>query len=262
MRRSLIDHHAHAARIRSAYAGPTVSPVRAIAPDATIDDAYRIQTLNRDHWVAGGRRIVGAKIGLTSKAVQAQLGVDQPDFGVLFADMQVPDGGRIAAERLLQPKVEAEIAFCLGQDIDTVSDNPADLIPAVAYALPALEIVDSRIADWDIQMVDTIADNASSGLFVLADQRIDIRDIDLATCTMRLTRNEATASEGSGAACLGNPLHALNWLAALRIRRGDPLKAGDIILSGALGPMVTAMPGDRFAADIAGIGRVSVDFAS
>ena len=256
----MIDHPAAAARIRAAYAGPTIAPIRFAEPRAAIDDAYKIQTLNRDHWVRAGRRIVGAKIGLTSKAVQKQLGVDQPDFGILFADMQVREEDAVPAGRLLQPKVEAEIAFRLGRDIDVVSADPADLVDAIAYALPVLEIVDCRIADWDIKMVDTVADNASSGLFVLGSQPVDIRDINLAACTMRMEKNGALASEGSGTACLGNPLNALSWLADMRIARGELLKAGDIILSGALGPMVPAMPGDRFRADIAGIGSIGVRF--
>lgn len=257
----MIDRPATAARIRAAHAGPTIAPIRFAEPHATIDDAYAIQTLNRDHWVRAGRRIVGTKIGLTSKAVQQQLGVDQPDFGILFADMQVGEQDDVSAGRLLQPKVEAEIAFCLGRDIDAASDDPADLVDAIAYALPALEIVDSRIADWDIKMVDTVADNASSGLFVLGSQPVDIRDIDLAACEMRMEKNGALASEGGGAACLGNPLNALRWLAEMRIARDEPLKAGNIILSGALGPMVPAAPGDSFQADIAGIGSIGVRFA-
>lgn len=258
----MIDHQAYATRIRAAYAGPSIAPIRDAEPLATIADAYAIQTLNRDHWVEAGRRIVGAKIGLTSKAVQQQLGVDQPDFGILFADMQVDAQEAVAAGHLLQPKVEAEIAFCLSCDIAAIGDDPAGLVNAIAYALPALEIVDSRIVDWDIRMVDTVADNASSGMFVLGTQRVDIKDIDLAGCTMQLRKNGAIASEGSGAACLGNPLNALAWLAAKRIERGEPLKAGDIILSGALGPMVPAIPGDNFHAEIAGIGSIGVRFAN
>lgn len=257
-----IDHQLYADRLRSAYAGPTIAPIRHAEPDATIDDAYRIQAMNRDHWLRDGRRIVGAKIGLTSKAVQKQLGVDQPDSGVLFADMAISEGEPAPTGRLLQPKVEAEIAFCLGRDIANLPDDPSALVNAIAFASPALEIVDSRIADWDIKMVDTIADNASSGLFVLGGARVDVRGLDLTTCTMRMDRNGLVASEGRGAACLGNPLNALAWLAAMRLRDGDPLVAGDIILSGALGPMVPALPSDRFTAEIEGVGRVAIDFAA
>jgi len=256
----MIDHQFHAANLRSAYAGPAIAPLRHSEPQATEDDAYAIQTLNRDHWVQEGRRIVGAKIGLTSKAVQQQLGVDQPDFGVLFADMQVGEDGTITSGKLLQPKVEAEIAFRLGRDIESVSDDPSTLADAISCAFPALEIVDSRIAEWDITYADTVADNASAGMFILGDQPFDLQDIDLAGCCMRMERNGVVASEGSGAACLGNPLNALTWLASIRIGHGEPLQAGDIILSGALGPMVPAVSGDKFTAHIGGMGSVSVDF--
>lgn len=257
----MVDHKDYAARIRAAYTGQPLAPIRFAEPLATMNDGYAIQTLNRNHWVQSGRRIVGAKIGLTSKAVQQQLGVDQPDFGVLFADMQVGEQDGVPAGRLLQPKVEAEIAFVLSRDIDADDENSASLADAIAYALPALEIVDSRIADWDIKMVDTIADNASAGLFVLGTQPVDIRSLDLATCTMQLEKNGARAAEGSGAACLGNPLNALAWLASMRIIRGEPLKAGNIILSGALGPMVPATSGDCFQAQIEGIGSIGIRFA-
>ncbi|MGH6781313.1 MAG: 2-keto-4-pentenoate hydratase, partial [Sphingomonadaceae bacterium] len=150
----------------------------------------------------------------------------------------------------------------LGRDISVIGNDVAELAGAIAYALPALEIVDSRIGDWDIKMVDTIADNASSGMFVLGTQPVSIHDIDLSGCSMVLEKNGAVASEGSGAACLGNPLNALAWLASMRIRRGEPLKAGDIILSGALGPMVAATPGDSFRAHVEGVGGVGVRFAS
>lgn len=258
----MIDHQHCAARIRRAYAGPAIAPIRHSEPQATLDDAYAIQALNRDHWLQAGRRIVGAKIGLTSKAVQEQLGVDQPDFGVLFADMQIDDAGSVPADRLLQPKVEAEIAFCLGRDITAVDGQAAELAGAVAFALPALEIVDSRIADWDIGLIDTVADNASSGMFVLGTRSVDIQDIHLASCPMRLEKNGVVASQGSGAACLGDPLNALAWLASMRISQGNPLKAGEIVLSGALGPMVAAAPGDSFRAHIESVGSVSLRFAT
>lgn len=258
----MIEYQAHAARIRDAYSGPAIAPIRHAEPAATMEDGYAIQALNRDHWVAAGRRIVGAKIGLTSKAVQAQLGIDQPDFGVLFADMQVPASGVVPVGRLLQPKVEPEIAFVLRRDIEAVVDDPAELADAIAYALPALEIVDSRIADWDITMVDTVADNASSGLFVLGGEPVDIRDFDLAACKARLEKNGAVAAEGSGAACLGNPLNALAWFVSMRVGRGEPPRVGDVILSGALTSMVPASRGDRFAAEIEGVGSIEVAFAA
>tara|TARA_R110002033_G_scaffold9754_10_gene31931 strand:+ start:2979 stop:3752 length:774 start_codon:yes stop_codon:yes gene_type:complete len=256
----MTDHQFYAANLRNAYNGPTIAPLRDSEPQATKDDAYIIQALNRDHWVQTGRRIVGAKIGLTSKAVQQQLGVDQPDFGVLFADMQVGDDGTITSGKLLQPKVEAEIAFRLGRDIKNVGDNPSALADAISSVFPALEIADSRVADWNITYVDTVADNASAGMFILGDRPLDLQDIDLVGCSMRMEQNGTVVSEGSGAACLGNPLNALAWLASIRIEQGNPLKAGEIVLSGALGPMVPAARGDNFTAHIDGMGSVSVDF--
>lgn len=257
----VIDHQLHALNLRNAYAGPAIAPLRHNEPQASFDDAYAIQALNRDHWVQQGRRITGAKIGLTSKAVQEQLGVDQPDFGVLFADMEVEDASTVSAGKLLQPKVEAEIAFCLSRDIDVLGDDPAELADAISYAAAALEIVDSRVSDWNITYVDTVADNGSSALYVLGAQRVAPTDIDLVGCAMRLEKNGELASEGSGAASLGNPLNALAWVASKRIAQGNPLKAGDIILSGALGPVLPAVSGDSFTAHIEGLGEVSLHFA-
>lgn len=257
----MVDHHAHAVRIRKAYEGIVTGPIRHADPLATIDDAYMIQAINRDYWRETGRRIVGSKIGLTSEAVQRQLGVDTPDFGFLFADMQLEDGNTVPDGRLLQPRVEAEIAFRLNRDITGTDFQISTLMDAIQYAAPALEIVDSRIADWDINMVDTISDNASSGMFVLGMPICDVRNIDLARCSMRMEKNGVLVSEGSGAACLGNPLNALRWLALKRALSGDPLKAGDIVLSGALGPMIAANPGDSFSADIESIGSINIRFA-
>src|SRR5439155_901086 len=155
--------------------------------------------------VTAGRRLVGRKIGLTSTAVQAQLGVDQPDFGVLFADMAVPEEATIAPGRLLQPKVEAEVALVLDADLPHREATVADLLRATAFALPALEIVDSRIADWDITIVDTVADNASSGLFVLGGTPVPLDRVDLRGVRMTLARNGETVSRGTGADCLGSP---------------------------------------------------------
>lgn len=193
----MIDHNDYAARIRAACTAPPLAPIRFAEPFATMTDGFAIQTLNRDHWVRSSRQIVGARIGLTSTAVQQQLGVDQPDFGALFADMTVSEQDGVPTGRLLQSKVEAEIAFVLSRDIGADDENRASLADAIAYALPALEIVGSRIADWDIKMIDTIADNASAGLFVLGTQPVNIRSLDLATCTMQLEKNGTLASEGS-----------------------------------------------------------------
>lgn len=251
----------YAASLRQAYvAGQAIEPIRHAWPTATIEDAYAIQSANTDFWEQAGRRVVGAKIGLTAKSVQAQLGVDQPDFGTLFADMAVLDGDTVAAGRLLQPKVEAEIAFVLSRTPDVSRLTVAELLNCVAYALPAIEIVDSRIDNWNIGIVDTVADNASSGLFVLGTTPVAVSALDLRLCGMVLEVNGEQVSFGAGAACLGNPLHALGWLATKMASVSRPLSAGDVVLAGALGPMVGVTAGDTVEARISGLGSVRVRF--
>ncbi|MGW6403725.1 2-keto-4-pentenoate hydratase [Streptomyces sp. NPDC055134] len=242
--------------------GVPCPPVRSVLPEGDIEAAYAVQRHNVAHGLESGRRLVGRKIGLTSPAVQAQLGVDQPDFGALFADMAVPEGEAVACGRLLQPKVEAEVALVLGADLPHRDPTMADLLRATAFALPALEIVDSRIAGWDISLVDTVADNASCGLFVLGGSPVPLDRVDLRAVTMSMTRGGEVVSRGSGADCLGSPLTAALWLAATLARHGDPLKAGDIVLTGALGPMVPAAAGDEFSARIEGLGTVTTAFAT
>jgi 2-keto-4-pentenoate hydratase len=252
-------------------------PVRGLLPAGDVDAAYAVQSA----WVAGqvaaGARVIGRKIGLTNPAVQAQLGVDRPDFGVLFDTMACTPLTPIDGARTLQPKIEAEIAFVLAEDLTGTLIGPAEVAAATAYVVAALEIVDSRIAGWDIDIIDTIADNASSGLFMLGDRRQGLGRLDLAACAMTLRRGGGTGgqggtgrqggsgrevvSTGTGAACLGHPLAAVAWLAAAVRDHGSPLRAGEIVLSGALGPMVPVTPGDAFLADISGIGQVSAVFA-
>ncbi len=199
-------------------------------------------------------------MGLTAKAVQAQLGVSQPDFGVLFADMALPDGGTLLASTVLQPKAEAEIAFVLHAALPGPDITRAQVEAAIAYALPAIEIVDSRIADWKISFADTVADNGSSAFYVLGEARKPLAGLDLWSCGMVLEVNGAVASLGAGAACLGHPVNALTWLAQTLAASGDPLQAGDVVLSGALGPMVTLSPGDQVRASIGGLGGVSFTY--
>lgn len=252
---------AAAALADAARTGSPCPPVRSLLPASDIEAAYAVQRLHVERALAEGRRPVGRKIGLTSPAVQRQLGVGQPDFGVLFADMAVPEGQSIASGRLLQPKVEAEVALVLDADLPRREPTLADLLRATAFALPALEIVDSRIAGWDIDIVDTVADNASSGLFVLGGTPVALDRVDLRAVQMTLTKNGETVSRGSGADCLGSPLTAALWLAATLSALGDPLRAGDIILTGALGPMAVADEGDTFTARIDGLGMVTTAFA-
>ncbi|WNC71335.1 fumarylacetoacetate hydrolase family protein [Thalassotalea psychrophila] len=249
--------------IRKAHeSGIPCAPVRDLLADKCLESAYAVQQINTQHWQQAGRRTVGVKAGLTSKSVQSQLGVDQPDFGVLYADMFIGDGETVAIDAVLQPKVEAEIALVLKNDIDVVNPTIVDIINATAYALPAIEIVGSRIAEWNINIVDTIADNASSGLFVLGSKPVALSDLDLRLCGMVMERRGEQVSTGAGQACLGNPLNAAVWLAKTFVENGTPLKAGDIILTGALGPMVQVAPGDVIDTRISGLGSVRVAFAA
>ncbi|MBS7843081.1 fumarylacetoacetate hydrolase family protein [Pseudomonas fluorescens] len=226
----------------------------------TLEDAYAVQELNTELALQAGRRLSGRKVGLTSLAVQQQLGVDQPDFGMLFADMEVLDGGVVDCSKLIQPKAEGEIAFVLKRDLLGVDTTLAELLSAVDYVLPALEIVDSAIEDWKITLVDTVADNASSALYVLGKHPVQLSDVDLSLEGMTLFKNGELASMGIGAACLGNPLDACLWLARTMAKAGRPLLAGDVLLSGALGPMVSVVAGDRLHLRLTRLGEVSCRF--
>jgi 2-keto-4-pentenoate hydratase len=252
---------AAADRIWAAYAsGKTCAPVRDLLGTSDVTAAYGVQEYNTRRWIGAGRRLVGRKIGLTAKSVQRQLGVDEPDYGMLFADM-AEDGEEIRTSELLQPRVEGEVAFCLKRDLTDPQLTMVDVIGAVDYALAAIEIVDSRIEGWDIKIVDTIADNASSARYVLGHEPHALRDVDLALCGMVLERHGEQVSFGAGAACLGHPLNATLWLARKMAATGRPLSAGDLVMSGALGPMVTARPGDIFDLKINGLGSVRAAFA-
>jgi 2-keto-4-pentenoate hydratase len=243
------------------------APVRDLIGTDDLSAAYAVQQGLVQGRLAGGVTVVGRKIGATSKAVQDQLGVDQPDFGYLLSDMDVsggaaPGGDPISMRTLVQPRVEAEVAFRLGKDIDVPEDEItlALVRDAVEVALPALEIVDSRIADWDIKFTDTVADNASSGLFVIGTDARPLSEVEPVDVEMSLTINSAVRSSGNGAACLGDPLEALRWLAVQAARFGDPLRAGHLVLSGALGPFVPFAPGDRVEASISGFDPLRVEF--
>jgi 2-keto-4-pentenoate hydratase len=238
-----------------------IPPVREMLPADAIDLAYAAQEINTERRLKEGRRLVGRKIGLTSLAVQRQLGVDQPDYGMLFHDMAVPDGWDVSYGRLIQPKVEAEIALVIGRDLDGDKLTIADILRAVEFALPAIEIVDSRIADWKIGILDTIADNASSGLYVLGASPKKLDRLDLRQAGMVMERAGEPVSVGVGAACLGDPLSATLWLANTMAKAGRPLRAGDTVLSGALGPMVAVNWGCVYEARINGLGSVRAAFA-
>ena len=240
----------------------TCPPLRDTFPALDVGLAYRVQAENTRLVLAQGGRIVGRKVGLTSKAVQAQLGVDQPDFGTLRGDMCLGDGEEVPWSRLMQPKAEAEIAVVLGRDLDAPDTTFAEATRAVDFALPAIEIVGSRIENWNIKLVDTVADNASSSLFVLGGAPTRLGDFDVRLGGMVLERRGEPVSVGAGAACLGHPINALAWLARTMAALGEPLKAGDLVLTGALGPMVAVAPGDVLEARIAGLGSVRAVFGA
>ena len=226
----------------------------------TLTDAYAVQEINTLLALEAGRRLVGRKVGLTSTAVQQQLGVDQPDFGMLFADMEIVDGGEVNCSKLIQPKAEGEIAFILGRDLPHQDTTLAEMLSAVEYVVPALEIVDSAIENWKITLVDTVADNASSALYVLGKQPTKLSALDLRLEGMLLEKNGKQASIGVGAACLGNPIDACLWLARTMAEIGRPLQAGDVLLSGALGPMTPVATGDSLHLRLSLLGEVSCRF--
>jgi len=246
----------------AAREGQPILPVREDLAAMGVEGAYAVQDINTAYYLETGRRLTGRKIGLTSKSVQQQLGVDAPDFGMLFADMELAPDEEVALGRVLQPKVEAEVAVVLERDLKHGQVTLSQLISAIAYVLPAVEIVGSRIRDWDIRLLDTVADNASSGLYALGTQPRKLSEVDLRTCGMLMERAGEVVSLGVGAACLGHPLNAALWLARKMAEVGRPLQAGDVIMTGALGPMVTVAPGDVIETTIAGLGVVRTAFAS
>ncbi len=254
---SLIAEAAAALRA-AAESGDACPPVRTILGTETdIDVGYAVQDINTKLSLEAGRRICGRKIGITSDAVMAQIGVDQPDFGALFADMEYGDGIEIERGRLLAPRAEAEVALVLEHDLDRGEHSFHDIISATAYALPSIEVVDSRIADWDIRIVDTVADNASCGVYVLGGRPVPLDRVDLRTIEMVMTIDDEEVSTGVGAACLGHPLHAARWLADTLCARGAPLRAGDVVMTGALGPMRPVAPGETVTATFGDLGTVT-----
>jgi 2-keto-4-pentenoate hydratase len=234
-----------------------IAPISTRFGIQTLASAYAVAELNTQARLAEpGRRVVGKKVGLTSRAVQQQLGVDQPDFGVLFDDMEFLHGAEVPIDRLMQPKIEAEVAFVVGRDLVGAAPSWAEFLQCIAYALPALEIVDSAIADWKISLADTVADNASCGLYVLGDQPVALGALDLGQLGMCMRIGGNAVSTGGGAACLGHPLRAAYWLACTMAARAQGLRAGEVILSGALGPMVPVAAGDVVHAEIGALGSV------
>lgn len=237
-----------------------IEPVTAAAPELDIDHAYAIQLQNVRTALARGARISGKKIGLTSKAMQEQMGVNEPDYGHLLDSMYLPDGA-VAANTLLQPKAEAEIAFVLKADIRGPNATVEDVLAATDYVTPAIEIVDSRITDWRIKLVDTVSDNASSGCYALGRERVPVRGLSLPDASMAFYKNGQKMGEGSGKAVLGDPAYCVAWLANKLWTYGVILKAGEVVLSGALAAAVPAQKGDAFEARFsAPLGTVTAMF--
>ncbi|NUU04051.1 2-oxopent-4-enoate hydratase [Herbaspirillum robiniae] len=237
-----------------------VAPLTERAPGITIEDAYRIQQHMIARRVQAGERVIGKKIGVTSKAVMDMLKVGQPDFGHLTSAMVYNDGAAISMAGLIAPKAEGEIAFILKDDLCGPGVTERDVLAATRCVLPCFEIVDSRIRDWKIRIEDTVADNASSGVFVLGDTGVDPRALDLSTVGMTLELNGEVAATGAGAAALGNPLAAVAWLANTLGALGMPLEAGEVILSGSLAAMLPVKAGDQLRVWLGGIGSASVRF--
>ncbi len=236
-----------------------------VHPGLTTEDAYAIQEHNIERRLREGlnrepARVVGHKIGITSEAIQQWLKVDQPDFGHLLSDMAVGDGERGPLDKLLQPRIEGELAFVLSGRLLGPGVTAADVIRATDFVAPALEIIDSRIAEWKIQYNDTVADNASSGFFVLGTQVSSLRGLDLPLMGMTMRKNGALVSSGAGIACLQNPINAVVWLANTLGRLGRALEPGHIILSGALGPVSPVVAGDVFELSLAHVGECRVSF--
>jgi len=252
-----------ALRLRTAEKnGIVCAPVRDILGVEDLVSAYEVQNVNTMLRKNDGARVVGHKIGLTAPIVQKQLGVDQPDFGLLWHDREVLNGGEISVTEVMQGKAEAEIAFVLKRDLDSENLSTVDVLNAIEYALPSIEIVGSRIKDWDVKITDTIADNASASHWVIGHQPSKLDDVDLINCRMQMTNHGKLVSEGIGRACLGSPINAVLWLAKKMVVMGSSLKAGDLILSGALGPVVNIKAGDHFIVSIEGLGSVSATFTN
>lgn len=240
----------------------TVSPLRNRPGNLDIDDAYAISLGFLRQRLSAGERVIGKKIGVTSKAVQEMLGVHQPDFGFLTDRMRVAEGATVRiADCMIQPRAEAEIALILKSALQGPGITPNDVLNATAFIAPCFEIVDSRIDNWDIRIVDTVADNASCGVFVLGEARANPRDFDLAALKAEVWKNDQPLSEGLGSAVQGSPLHSVAWLANTLGRYGVALNAGEIILSGSLVPLETARPADRFRLELINVGSASINFA-
>ncbi|WHX69126.1 2-keto-4-pentenoate hydratase [Peribacillus frigoritolerans] len=247
--------------LKAEKTGMGISAPTSEIPDLDVEDAYQIQLETIRRKTQAGLLVSGKKIGLTSKAMQEVLGVDEPDYGHLLDTMKIENDGCISSLRLIQPKVEAEVAFILRKDLHGPNITVEDVIEATDYVVASIEVVDSRVKDWEIKLSDTVADNASSCLYILGDSKIHLSEIDLPSIQMSLYKNGEFINQGTGEAVLGNPATCVAWLANKLHRFKGSLNAGEVILSGALSAAIEAKPGDRFTADFGKkLGRVSVNF--
>lgn len=259
MTRSAIEDAAE--RLRQAFeTGIACPPVRDLLA-GDMQAAYAVQALNRDHWLKNGRRCVGYKIALSNRAAQKAMGLTEPAYGILYADMLMGDGDEVAPGRVMQPRIEGEVAIILDRDLNLEQPTLADVIRAVGYCLPAIEVVGGRIANLDAKPVDLVADNANGGAFVLGAPARKLDGLDLRRMVMSMTKNGSPAANGTGEAVYGSPLHALAWLAGKLVQDEMPLKAGDVIMTGTYFAMQAASAGDRFEIEAEGLGRCAVSFA-
>lgn len=255
------DIEAAAARLLAAFeTGTACAPIRDIIAEGDLASAYAVQALNRDHWLKTGRRAVGYKIALSAKAAQKALNLKEPAYGVLYADMLMGDGDEVAKDRVLQPRVEGEVAIVLERDLNMEQPTLADVIRAVGYCLPAIEVVGSRIANADAKPVDLIADNANGGAFVLGSPARRLDGLDLRRMGMAMHKGGKEIISGTGENVYGSPLHALAWLAGRLVLDEMPLKAGDVIMTGTYFAMQAAGSGDQFEVVAEGLGRCAVGF--
>jgi 2-keto-4-pentenoate hydratase len=237
-----------------------IAPLTTANPDIDVVDAYEIQLINIRQRVAEGARVVGHKVGLSSKVMQQMMGVDEPDYGHLLNDMRVFEETPVKARKFLFPRVEVEVGFILAADLPGAECTEDDVLAATEALVPSIELIDTRIKDWQIKLCDTIADNASSAGFVLGAARVSPADIDVKAIDARLTRNGELIAEGRSDAVLGNPVTAVAWLSRKVESFGVRLKKGDIVLPGSCTFAVDANPGDEFVADFAGLGAVRLSF--
>lgn len=259
--RRTIDEHADLLW-KASESGTPIDPLTETDPGLTVEDAYAIQLRNVARAVDGGRRVVGMKVGLTSKAMQEMLGVSEPDFGTLLDDMVLDDGAEVSVGRMLQPRVEAEIGLVLGRDLAGPGVTTYDAVRAISVAVPALEIIDSRVRDWKIRLVDTVADNGSSALAVLGGTHTPIAGIDLRLVGGVLEVGGVVVEQGTGAAALGHPAACVAWLANKLAEFGQTLTAGQVVLPGAVHRAVNVKPGDVVRAEFAGLGSVRARFVA